>query len=104
MPGQCFAMWVSWGSRIAYASRACCMASIGVMSPTYSTAAVAHKLGVHKRTLLAWLYKGKLPEPKHQKGAGQDVRIWTECDLERARRHKEVNYCKGRGRKKKPAG
>ena len=58
-------------------------------------------LGIHKRTLLAWLYAGKIREPKRLTNAGQDVRLWSERDIQRVRQYKESNYRKGRGRKKK---
>jgi DNA-binding transcriptional MerR regulator len=66
----------------------------------YSTAEVAGKVGVHKATLLRWLYAKAILEPKRYRNAGQDVRLWTQRDLDRVRRYKEENYCKGRGRKK----
>jgi len=68
---------------------------------SYSTAQVAKTVGVDKKTLLRWLWTGKISEPKHHANGGQDVRIWTERDLQRVRRFKEANYCKGRGRKKR---
>ncbi|MCU1286383.1 MAG: hypothetical protein JWO13_2733 [Acidobacteriales bacterium] len=67
----------------------------------YSTAQVAKKIGVVKKTLLRWLEAGKLPEPKRHENGGQSIRLWTDRDLERARRFKEANYRKGRGRPKK---
>jgi predicted site-specific integrase-resolvase len=67
----------------------------------YSTAEVARTVDVDKKTLLRWLWAGKIAEPKHHSNGGQDVRIWTERDLQRVRRFKEANYRKGRGRKKK---
>jgi predicted site-specific integrase-resolvase len=67
---------------------------------SYSTAQVAKTVGVDKKTLLRWLWAGKISEPKHHANGGQDVRIWAERDLQRVRRFKEENYCKGRGRKK----
>jgi hypothetical protein len=72
----------------------------GVMR-NYSTAEVARAVGVDKKTLLRWLWAGKISEPRHHTNGGQDVRIWTERDLQRVRRFKEANYRKGRGRKKK---
>jgi ABC-type cobalamin transport system ATPase subunit len=66
----------------------------------YSTVEVARIIGVHKTTLLQWLYSGHLAEPKHVRHAGQDLRIWSEKDVSRAKRYKEQNYRKGRGRKK----
>lgn len=67
----------------------------------YSTVEVARIIGVNKTTLLRWLYASRLAEPKHVTYAGQDLRMWTEDDLKRAKRHKEQNYRKGRGRKKR---
>ena len=64
---------------------------------SYSTAEVAKLVGISKNTLLRWLYAGKVSEPRHQVSGGQDVRIWSERDLARARKYKEVNYWKGRG-------
>jgi excisionase family DNA binding protein len=67
---------------------------------TCSTAQVAETLGISKKTLLRWLYAGKLAEPKHQKNGGQDVRLWSKNDIERAKRYKAENFRKGRGRKR----
>lgn len=69
---------------------------------TYSTAEVAWIVGVHKQTLLRWLYLRAVPEPKRHSSGGQDVRIWVDRDVERARKYKQANYRKGRGRKAKP--
>jgi len=66
-----------------------------------STVEVARMIGVHKQTLLDWLYAGKVGEPKRQTVGGQVVRIWTQSDIGRVRRYKEQNYRKGRGRKRK---
>ena len=66
----------------------------------YSTAQIAKKLGVDKKTLLRWLYAGKIAEPKIVKTPGSVVRVWSEWDLKRVSRYKEQNYRKGRGRKK----
>jgi hypothetical protein len=66
-----------------------------------STLEVARMIGIHKQTLLDWLYAGKVLEPKRQAIGGQVVRIWTQTDIDRVRSYKEKNYCKGRGRKKK---
>jgi predicted site-specific integrase-resolvase len=67
----------------------------------YSTVAVARSVGISKKTLLRWLGNGRVPEPGHQIAGGQDVRVWSEADVGRVRAHKEANYRKGRGRKKK---
>ena len=69
----------------------------------YSTAEVARIVGISKKTLLRWLWDKKIAEPKRRANGGQDVRLWSARDVERARHYKEANYRKGRGRKKKVA-
>lgn len=69
--------------------------SIGiVMKQTYSTAQVAKALGVSKRTLLRWLYAGKIPEPKMQTFGGVESRVWTDSDLSRAKEYKTRSFGK----------
>ncbi len=68
---------------------------------TYSTAAVARMVGIHKVTLIRWLLGGEIREPRRLKNGGMDFRIWTDRDVERVRRYKEQFYRKGRGRKPK---
>ena len=67
---------------------------------SYSTGQVAQQLGIDKKTLLRWLYAGKVAEPKLVKMPASAIRVWTERDLKRAMQFKEQNYRKGRGRKK----
>jgi predicted site-specific integrase-resolvase len=64
------------------------------MKPSYSTAEVATAIGVSKKTLLRWLYAGKLPEPKHEIFGGVESRVWSESDLKRARAFREQHYYK----------
>ena len=66
-----------------------------------STVEVARIVGIHKSTLIEWLQKGVIPEPKHNRVAGVGYRIWTARDVERVRKWKAAHYRKGRGRKKK---
>jgi len=68
----------------------------------HSTANVAKTLGIDKSTLLRWLRNGKVPEPRRLTNGGIDARIWSDRDVERARKYKLKNYRKGRGRKPKP--
>jgi len=74
---------------------------MSIMS-SYSTVQIARKVGVDKKTLLRWLYSGKLAEPKIVRMPGGVIRVWSESDLKRASRFKDENYCKGRGRKAAP--
>lgn len=67
----------------------------------YSTAQVAAKIGVAKKTLLRWLYARKLAEPEIIRAPGATIRVWTAADIKRAASYKDKNYCKGRGRKKR---
>jgi len=65
------------------------------MAASYSTAEVAKVIGVSKKTLLRWLWDGKVAEPKQTVTMGRvDARIWSAADLERARAFKEGNYRK----------
>ncbi len=54
----------------------------------YSTAQAAKLIGVSKATLLRWLYERRLKEPKRMDVAGKNWRIWTDEDIERARKLK----------------
>jgi len=40
-------------------------------------------------TLVRWLQTRQLPEPRHVRAAGMDIRVWSRADLERARRVKQ---------------
>jgi excisionase family DNA binding protein len=59
---------------------------------TYSTAEVASLIGVSKRTLFRWLYAGKIPEPRRESLGGIELRIWSQRDLNRAKKYKEDHY------------
>jgi predicted site-specific integrase-resolvase len=70
------------------------------MSPL-STEEVAGKVGVNRVTLERWLSSGKLKPPKTVRFGRNEFRDWTDTDVERVRKFKQENYCKGRGRKPK---
>jgi hypothetical protein len=74
-----------------------------VAERTYSTGQVAQKLGVHKLTLLRWLYSGQLAEPRRSQAGGVEMRIWTDQDIARAQEFKSENYVAGRGGPREPA-
>jgi hypothetical protein len=71
------------------------------MKQTYSTAEAARMIGINRVTLQRWLIDGKVKEPKKVRTGGVEVRVWTDRDVERVRKHKQENYRKGRGRKPK---
>jgi predicted site-specific integrase-resolvase len=64
------------------------------MSRSYSTAEVAAVLGVSKKTLLRWLWAGKLPEPERVTVGHIDNRIWRQEDMRRAKEYRKENYRK----------
>ena len=65
------------------------------MEKSQSTAEVAKALGISKKTILRWLWNGKIAEPKQAVNMGRvDARVWSAADLERARAYKEQNYRK----------
>lgn len=67
----------------------------------YTTAQVAKAVGVSKNTLLKWLYAGVLQEPKRVRVAGMHWRVWTQTDVERARKLKGTMKRGPKPRKKK---
>jgi hypothetical protein len=69
---------------------------------TYSTLQVARIVGINRVTLQRWLLDRKIAEPRRIRHSGIDARIWTGRDVERVKKFKQNNYCKGRGRKAKP--
>jgi len=54
----------------------------------YGTAQAAKMVGVSKRTLLEWIYRGELGEPKQVRVMGVLWRIWNASDIARALRVK----------------
>jgi predicted site-specific integrase-resolvase len=68
---------------------------------SYSTKQVTELIGIGRMTLLRWLKKGNLREPRRLRNGGMNARVWTDRDVERVRRYKMKNYRKGRGRKAK---
>lgn len=67
---------------------------MSLMKNNYSTAEVASASRVSKRTLLRWLYDGKVPEPGKHRMGGIEVRIWSERDLQRVKDFREEHYRK----------
>jgi excisionase family DNA binding protein len=63
---------------------------VAVPMSGYSTAEAAKKLGVTKRTLLEWIYRGVLKGPKQFRVMGTLWRIWNDSDLRRARKVKST--------------
>ena len=54
----------------------------------YSTAEAAKLVGVAKRTLLRWIYSGRLRGPRKVKIGGAAWRVWTDAHIETARKVK----------------
>jgi excisionase family DNA binding protein len=68
---------------------------------TYSTAKVAKLLGIGTETIYRWMHDGNIPTPPLQSLAGMRVRIWSEDDLEAARKYKATHYWGKAGRRKR---
>ena len=69
------------------------------MKKYYTTKQVAKKIGVGYQTMLRWLYAKKLAEPERLVLGGATVRLWTEVDLQRARKYKLEGAAKRHSRK-----
>jgi hypothetical protein len=65
---------------------------VKTMNPTYSTIDVARAINVDKSTLLRWLRSKKIAEPTQKTVAGVMIRVWSEKDLERAKKYREERY------------
>jgi len=52
----------------------------------FSTGEAAKKLGLQTRTLSRYIQAGKLPAPKMVRTSGMTLHLWTEKDIERARK------------------
>jgi predicted DNA-binding transcriptional regulator AlpA len=68
---------------------------------TYSTVQVANMLGVSSSTLWRWIVDQKLTAPPLQSVIGIEVRLWSEADIEAARKYKAEHYWGKGGRKKR---
>lgn len=68
---------------------------------TYSTSKVGKILGIGTETLYRWMHEGKVPTPPLQSLAGMSVRLWSEADLEAAKKYKADHYWGRGGRKKR---
>jgi len=69
------------------------------MKKYYTTKQVAEKIGAGYQTMLRWLYAKKLAEPERLVLGGATIRLWTEADLQRARKYKLGGAAKRRSRK-----
>jgi excisionase family DNA binding protein len=66
---------------------------------TYSTSKVTKVLGIGTETLYRWMHEGKIPTPPLQTLAGMSVRLWSEADVEAAKKYKAEHYWGKGGRK-----
>ncbi len=70
----------------------------------YTTQEVAKAIGVGYQTLLRWLYGKKLAEPERMLFGGQNLRLWTTEDIQRAKKYKKEGAEARRSRKGKGTG
>ena len=68
---------------------------------TYSTVQVAKILEVGTDTLHRWMREKKVPTPSIQSIGGVTVRLWSEDDVEKAKKYKTQHYWGKSGRKKR---
>jgi excisionase family DNA binding protein len=66
----------------------------------YSTAQVAEILGIGTDTLHRWLREKKVAAPKVSFVGGVKVRLWSETELDTAKKYKAEHYW-GKGARKK---
>lgn len=71
---------------------------------TYTTVQIARLLGVSWSTLHRWIESKKVQAPALQSFGGLQVRVWTDEDLEAAKKYKAEHYWeKPKKKTKEPA-
>jgi hypothetical protein len=68
---------------------------------TYSTIQVANILNIGTDTLHRWMRENVVPTPPIQSVGGMSIRLWSEDNLEKAKKYKAEHYWGKGGRKKK---
>ncbi len=75
----------------------------------YSTREAARKLGIHLVTLQSYIADGKIPAPSIVRVGGVQVRLWTDADIQRARKFmpkpkngRKTRWQQLRAKRKKP--
>jgi len=68
---------------------------------TYSTVQVAKALEIGTDTLHRWMREKKVPTPPIRSIGGVTVRLWSEDDLDKAKKYKTQHYWGRGGRKKR---
>ncbi len=64
-----------------------------------STQKAARLTGIGQATLQRWVKSRKLKAPKLMRVGGVPVRLWSERDMARIRRHKKRFFGQGKGRR-----
>jgi excisionase family DNA binding protein len=68
---------------------------------TYSTLQVAKLLGLTSATLHRWIRQKKIQAPPVQSLGGVQIRLWTQREVEQARKYKAEHYWGKGGRRKR---
>jgi len=68
---------------------------------TYSTVQVAKQLDVGTDTLHRWMREKKVPTPPIETVGGMSIRLWSDGDVEKARKYKAEHYWGKGGRKRR---
>jgi excisionase family DNA binding protein len=58
------------------------------MKKTYTMAQAAKQLGISRQTLYSWIEAGHVVAPEPTAIGEQSFRLWTEADINRARKFK----------------
>jgi DNA-binding transcriptional MerR regulator len=67
----------------------------------YSTGDAARKIGVSRQTLQTWIEADNILAPRLRKVGRMRIRLWTNADIERARRFKGTLRPGRKGKHKK---
>jgi excisionase family DNA binding protein len=59
---------------------------------SYSISKAARELGVDRNTLYKWIREKQIPAPKLVFVSGIRLRVWTEKQMVKLRKHKTMSY------------
>ena len=68
----------------------------------YTISEAAKELGIQRNTLYNWIREKQIPAPKEVFVSGIRLRVWTEKQMVKLRKHKTMSYW-GKGLNRKTA-
>jgi excisionase family DNA binding protein len=74
---------------------------MAMLNGKLTTAETAKEVGIHLATLQRWIAAEKIKAPKPTLLGAVGYRLWSEAEVAKLRKTRQIIYRKGRGRKPK---